>query len=225
MGTIADNVQAIRTKLPEGVHLVVVTKFHPETQLQEVYEAGVRDFGENLVQEMIPKAEHLPKDIRWHFIGGLQRNKVKQIVPVVSMIHSVDSIRLFDEVLKRCEQIDRVVDILLEVRIAREETKGGIAPEELDALTLYCKQAIEQKPFVRIRGLMGMASLTDDQQEVRREFALLKRLFVQQKEHHFANDAHFDTLSMGMSNDWSIAVEEGRTLIRVGTAIMGPRNY
>lgn len=225
MGTIADNVQAIRAKLPEGVHLVVVTKFHPETQLQEVYEAGVRDFGENLVQEMIPKAEHLPKDIRWHFIGGLQRNKVKQIVPFVSMIHSVDSIRLFDEVLKRCEQIDRVVDILLEVRIALEETKGGIAPEELDALTLYCKQAIEQKPFVRIRGLMGMASLTDDQQEVRREFALLKQLFVQQKEHHFATDAHFDTLSMGMSNDWSIAVEEGSTLIRVGTAIMGPRNY
>lgn len=225
MGTIADNVQAIRAKLPEGVHLVVVTKFHPEAQLQEVYEAGVRDFGENLVQEMLPKAEHLPKDIRWHFIGGLQRNKVKQIVPFVSMIHSVDSIRLFDEVLKRCEQVDRVVDILLEVRIAREETKGGIAPEELDALTPYCKQAIEQKPFVRIRGLMGMASLTDDQQEVRREFALLKQLFVQQKEHHFATDAHFDTLSMGMSNDWSIAVEEGSTLIRVGTAIMGPRNY
>lgn len=226
MSKIGDNIQAIQKALPESVRLIVVTKFHPEEALMEAYEAGARNFGENHVQELVPKAEHLPKDIRWHFVGNLQRNKVKRIIPFVSLIHSVDSKRLFDEVLKRAEEAQRVVDILLEVHIGGEETKEGIAPSELDELTKECIEAIKERPFVRIRGLMGMASHTDDKEQIRREFARLKRLFEQQKSHYFTSEeSFFDTLSMGMSNDWPIAVEEGSTMIRVGTAIMGERNY
>ena len=144
----------------------------------------------------------------------------------MSLIHSVDSKRLFDEVLKRAEEAQRVVDILLEVHIGGEETKEGIAPSELDELTKECVEAIKERPFVRIRGLMGMASHTDDKEQIRREFACLKRLFEQQKSHYFTSEESlFDTLSMGMSNDWPIAVEEGSTMIRVGKAIMGERNY
>lgn len=208
------HIDRIRRTLPAGVTLVCVSKFHPESAIRTAYEAGERDFGESRVQELVRKYEALPKDIRWHMIGHLQTNKVRAIVPFVHLIQSVDSLHLLQTINAEAARIHRVVDVLLEVHVAREATKTGLTPEEAE-------QIISQSgdfPFVRIRGLMGMATLTDDQSEIQRCFTLLHSLFLRHR-----SDL-FDTLSMGMSDDWPLAVAEGSTMIRIGSAIFGSRN-
>lgn len=224
--TLQERLNRVEKELPQGVTLVVVSKFHPVEEILEAYEAGVRDFGENLAQELLPKHEALPKDIRWHYIGGLQRNKVKQIIPFVSLIHSVDSERLYKEIVKRAAEIPRRVDILFQVHIAQEETKGGIPREEAKKRILDLASRAEDKAYVRARGVMGMATLTTDSAQIKQEFAFLKSLFEEVKEMLPKEEAaHFDILSMGMSSDWKLALEEGSTLVRIGTAIMGERKY
>lgn len=224
---IAEKIHQIQDVLPQGVKLVVVSKFHPTDKILEVYRQGIRDFGENLAQEMLLKEKALPKDIRWHFIGRLQRNKVRQIIPFVSMIHSVDSELLYEEIVKRAAAVPRCVDILFQVHIAQEETKGGFSPEEAEEkiLQLCCRSG--DAPYRRVRGLMGMATNTDNLDQVRQEFAMLHRIFqdVKAKLPQEQGAEAFDTLSMGMSHDWKIAVEEGSSLIRVGSLIMGEREY
>ena len=208
------HIARIRHALPQGVTLVCVSKFHPESAIMTAYEAGERDFGESRVQELVRKYEALPKDIRWHMIGHLQTNKVRAIVPFVHLIQSVDSLHLLQTINAEAARIHRVVDVLLEVHVARETTKTGLTPEEAE-------QIISQSgdfPFVRIRGLMGMATLTDDQSEIQRCFTRLHSLFLRHR-----SDL-FDTLSMGMSDDWPLAVAEGSTMIRIGSAIFGSRN-
>lgn len=223
--TIAQRIEEVRKQLPTDVQLVVVSKFHSPEEIMEAYNAGIRDFGENHVQELLPKMEALPKDIRWHFVGSLQRNKIKLIVPFVSLIHSIGTLRLYEEVVNRAKSVNRCIDLLIEIHIGQEESKSGFSPEEsLDFLREIASRD-EDTPYRRIRGLMGMASLTDNKAQIRQEFALLKQLFDEAQVKHFTNTSHFDTLSMGMSSDWQEAVEEGSNLIRVGTYIMGERNY
>jgi len=214
---IADNLNEIRRNLPEGVRLVAVSKTRSPEEIMEAYRGGQRDFGENKVQEMAAKYEALPKDIRWHMIGHLQRNKVKYMAGFVHLVHGVDSLRLLEEINRRGAQQERVIDCLLQVHIAEEETKFGFAPAELEALL----QGPEPGSLrhVRIRGLMGMATFTDDQAQVRREFRSLKRLF----DRFFPENGQAGILSMGMSGDYAIAVEEGSTLVRIGSSIFGPR--
>lgn len=221
---LKERLNTIEKALPSEVTLVVVSKFHSPEEIMEAYEAGVRNFGENLAQELIPKYEALPKDIHWHYIGGLQRNKVRQIISFVDLIHSVDSVRLYEEIVRRASMIPRCVDILFQVHIAQEETKGGFAQEEAKEAILALCNRTEDKPYRRIRGLMGMATLTEDSSQIKKEFSSLKKLFEEIKAHLPADEkTHFDTLSMGMSSDWELAVEEGSNLVRIGTAIMGKR--
>lgn len=208
------NIANIRSLLPPGVTLVCVSKFHPESAIMTAYEAGERDFGESRVQELVRKYEALPKDIRWHMIGHLQTNKVRAIVRFVHLIQSVDSLHLLQTINAEAARIHRVVDVLLEVHVAREATKTGLTPEEAEQILSLSGDF----PFVRIRGLMGMATLTDDQSEIQRCFTLLHSLFLRHR-----SDL-FDTLSMGMSDDWPLAVAEGSTMIRIGSAIFGSRN-
>ena len=209
--------------MPNGVRLVAVSKFHPVEELQEAYDAGQRLFGENRAQELIAKAPQLPKDIRWHFIGHLQKNKVRAIMPHVSVIESVDSVELLKLIEKEAARIERTVDVLLQLHVAQEETKSGFSVEEvLEAgeeglLTCY--------PHVRVCGLMAMASLTDDMEQVAREFDTVRRTYVMLKDGCFDDCAEFNELSMGMSDDWSVAVKYGATLVRIGTSIFGPREY
>ncbi len=214
---IAENLKAIRESLPEGVQLVAVSKTKSQADILEAYQAGQRDFGENKVQELAAKAKALPSDIRWHMIGHLQRNKVKFIAGFVHLIHGVDSLRLLEEINRRAEQEGRVIDCLLQVHIAEESTKFGFNAEELEAL--LAGGQLPNLPHVRIRGLMGMATFTDDAVQVRREFRSLKGLF----DRLLASDPHADILSMGMSGDFELAVEEGSTLVRIGSSIFGTR--
>ncbi len=221
--SIADNLNAIRATLPSHVKLVCVSKFHPNDSILEAYEAGEKVFGESKVQEVCQKQDTLPKDIVWHFIGHLQTNKVKFLVPFVSLIHSVDSLRLLEEINKQAAKAGRTVDCLLQVYIAREETKFGFSPEEVnDALNSGILDTLNS---VRIRGLMGMATFTDNETQVRAEFRSLKTLFDQLKTFYFTDKPWFDTLSMGMSDDYRIAIEEGSTMVRVGSSIFGARQY
>ena len=200
--------------------LIAVSKTKPVDQLQEAYNAGQRLFGENKVQEMTTKYESLPKDIEWHMIGHLQTNKVKFIVPYVSLIHSVDSIKLLEEIHKQGKKINRVVPCLLQVHIAQEETKFGF--DELEIKQIFKDAVLNDLPFVSVNGLMGMASLTENAEKIRTEFKGLASLFETLKSSHPEN---MKELSMGMSSDYKIAIEEGSTLIRIGTAIFGERNY
>ena len=193
--------------------LVAVSKLKPVLEIQELYDLGQRDFGENYVQELLEKAEHLPNDIRWHYIGHLQTNKVKQIVPFVQLIHSVDSLKLAHEINKQAKKIDKKVDILLQVYIAEEETKFGLDEEELKALL----EKLPSLSHLRYRGLMGMASFSDDPAQVRKEFSQLNQLF---KKYGPDEDG---ILSMGMSSDHEIAIEEGSNLVRIGSLIFGER--
>lgn len=220
---IRDNLLKIRETLPAQVSLVAVSKTKPVELLMEAYEAGQRIFGENKALEMRDKHEALPKDIAWHFIGHLQTNKVKYIAPFVSLIHSIDSLDLLKVVEKEAAKNERVIDCLLQFHIATEETKFGLDLQEAEALL----QSAEYKAMshVRICGVMGMATNTDDMQLVRQEFRHLNELFHQLKERYFAADTAFAIRSMGMSHDYPIAVEEGSTLVRVGSSIFGPRNY
>ncbi len=222
---IAERYAKIYEQLPEDVTLCVVSKNHTVEEIWEVYNAGARDFGENRVQELMSKVDLLPKDIRWHLIGSLQRNKVKYIAPFIESIQSVDSVELYQEILKRVAKAERSVDILLEVHVAQEKSKGGLPLEAIEPFLKDWTQRVEEHKTIRIRGLMTMATNTGEEEAVRREFQEVKQLFDHLKEGVMKDFPYFDTLSMGMSGDWTLAVEEGSTMVRVGTAIMGERSY
>lgn len=218
--SIATRLEELRASLPDGVALVAVSKFHPAERLMEAYRAGQRIFGESRPQEMAAKYAELPKDIEWHMIGHLQTNKVKLIAPFVERIDSADSARLIDEIDRQAVRCGRCIDILLEVHVADEESKSGWEVEELRAY--LAGSALSGKTGVRVRGLMSIATNTDDEQIIRRDFARVRELFDEFKP-LFGSD--FDTLSLGMSDDWPIAVEYGSTAVRIGTAIFGAREY
>ncbi|MCS6832948.1 MAG: YggS family pyridoxal phosphate-dependent enzyme [Flammeovirgaceae bacterium] len=221
---LKENIEKIRKQL-EGTSckLVAVTKTHPVELLMEAYQLGLKVFGENKVQEMVDKAEKLPKDIEWHLIGHLQTNKVKYIAPFVSLIHSVDSLKLLQEINKRAQQNNRIQDCLLQVFIAQEETKFGLSEEEL--YQLLESDILPTLQNVRIKGLMGMATNTDNQAQIRQEFRRLKQIFDKVKATYTGKNLEIKELSMGMSSDYPIALEEGSTIIRVGSAIFGHRSY
>lgn len=220
------NLQAyhnIKDTLPEGVRLVAVSKTKPEEDIMTLYNEGQRIFGENKAQELKGKYEHLPKDIEWHLIGHLQTNKIKYIAPFVSMIHSIDSYELLKEVNKHAIKHERVLNCLLQFHIAQEETKFGFLLDECEAMLNDPGFADLQN--IKICGVMGMASLTDNQEQIHREFNTLHEYFKLLKTKYFSSNPDFKELSMGMSEDYPIAIEEGSTLIRVGSAIFGARNY
>ena len=202
------------------VTLVAVSKTKPNEDIQALYELGQRDFGENYVQELVDKQAVLPKDIRWHFIGHLQSNKVKYIAPFVHLIHGVDSFKLLQEIHKQAAKHDRIIDCLLQVHIAQEETKFGMDENELEEALASASGL----PHVRVCGLMGMASFTDDQAKVRNEFRLLKTLFDKIGEWPVVN-GEWTQLSMGMSGDYALAIEEGSTMVRIGSLLFGARTY
>jgi PLP dependent protein len=220
MPSIADNLAQIEQGLRKETRLVAVTKTKPTSLLTEAYEAGARLFGENKVQEMVAKYEELPKDIAWHMIGHLQTNKVKYMAPFVSLVHSVDSFKLLKEINKEARKNGRVIDCLLQIFIAKEETKFGLSEEE--ALEIITSSELAALTNVKIVGLMGMASNTDDLNVVRMEFRGLKNTFASFKTHENTR-VIMQELSMGMSGDYHIAQEEGSTLVRVGSAIFGSR--
>lgn len=218
--SVSERLHKILDTLPTGVRLVAVSKFHPVERLQEAYDAGQRIFGESRPQEMAAKYKQLPDDIEWHMIGHLQTNKVKMIAPFVTMISSVDSERLIEEIEKQAARNNRTIDILLEAHVADELSKSGWSPDEL---TAYINSgALSLMPHIRVRGLMTIATNTDDQSIVRRDFQHIRNLFEELKPHF---DSNFDTLSIGMSDDYPIALEYGSTMVRIGTAIFGAREY
>ncbi len=218
------NLQAFLEKLKgNSVQLVAVSKTKPEAQLMEAYEVGWRDFGENKVQEMTAKYEALPQDIRWHLIGTLQTNKIKYIAPYVYLIHSVDRLKVLKEIDKRAEQNERIINCLLQIHIADEETKSGF--DYAEAEQLLKSEELLQYQHVKIIGLMGMATNTDNMEQVRREFRGLKQFYDRMQAEIQQPNVAFSELSMGMSGDYEIAIEEGSTMIRVGSAIFGARNY
>lgn len=221
--SIAQNIIQLRASLPKEVTLIAVSKFHPVEAIREAYEAGQRIFGESRAQELKVKQKELPSDIEWHFIGTLQRNKVKDIISYIHTIHSIDSLRLLEEVNKQAAKHNRIINVLLEVHIASEESKQGFSPYECRMFL----ETIERNayPYIRITGLMGMATYTEDEEQVQNEFRKLHSLFMEVKEKWFDNVPYFKELSMGMSHDFPIAVEEGSTMIRVGTKIFGERVY
>ena len=218
---IGANLNRINKELPKHVVLVAVSKTKPIEDLQEAYDAGQRIFGENKVQEMAAKWEVLPKEIEWHFIGHLQRNKVKYLAPFVSLIHGVESLRLLKEVNKQALKSNRIIDVLLQFYIADEETKFGLSEEE--ANDLLNSEEYKLLKNIQIRGVMGMATFTKDQEKIKGEFHKLKKIHSSLKANHFSNNHLFDIVSMGMSGDYKIAIREGSTSIRLGTAIFGPR--
>ena len=218
--TIKERLERILATLPEGVQLVAVSKFHPIERLQEAYDAGQRIFGESRPQEMAAKAEVLPKDIVWTMIGHLQTNKVKMIAPFVSMIASVDSERLIEEIEKQAAKLDRVIDILLEVHVAQEESKSGWSEQEL--LDYLATEKLKSMSHVRVRGVMTIASNTDNESIVRADFQRINDIYERLKPRF---DESFDTLSIGMSDDYPLALEYGSTMVRIGTAIFGQREY
>lgn len=223
MYDVKNNLREVRASLPEGVRLVAISKFHPDEYIMAAYEEGQRVFGESQEQELARKAASLPRDIRWHFIGHLQTNKVRHIAPYISMIESVDSIRLLREIQKQAERNGRVIDVLLELHIAEEATKYGLTPSA-------CRDMLAAGEWrsmgnVRICGLMMMASLTDNHEQIRSEFNQGASLFDEIKTTFFPNADSFCERSWGMSDDYKIAVECRSTMVRVGTKIFGPRVY
>ena len=216
---IADNLNQLRSSVPAHVTLVAVSKTKPQEDLLEAYAAGQRVFGENKIQEMTAKYEALPKDIAWHMIGHVQSNKVKYMAPYVSLIHGVDREKLLKEINKQASKHERVIDCLLQIHIAKEETKFGLSEEELFGILQTDVSATY--PNVRLVGLMGMATFTDNKAQIKAEFETLKSLYEKAKEYITT----FHTLSMGMSGDYSLAIEAGSTMIRVGSKIFGARNY
>ena len=212
MSDIRQHIAAIRQHIPQDVTMICVSKFHTQEAIMQAYLAGERDFGESRMQELLPKHEALPKDIRWHFIGHLQTNKVRQILPFVHLIHSVDSLRLLECINREAEKIGRTVRVLLEVHVAKEETKSGFTPEELLSLDL----PLSTLNHVEICGIMGMATNTDDQQEIRRCFREIKNLA-----HSLPIEQPI--ISMGMSDDYLLAIQEGSTMLRIGSSIFGER--
>ena len=217
--SIKDNLNQIKSELPERVTLVAVSKTKPNEDILEAYEAGQRVFGENKVQEMVQKWEDLPKDIDWHMIGHVQRNKVKYMAEFVSLIHGVDSPRLLKEINKQAKKCNRVIPCLLQIHIAEEDTKFGLDKAELEELIE--SDAFKAMENIKIVGLMGMATFTDDENQVRKEFAQLKSMFGNLK----TKLDDITILSMGMSGDYQIAIEEGSNMVRIGSSIFGARNY
>jgi len=207
------------SSIPENVTLVAVSKTKPVSDLQEAYNAGQRVFGENKIQEMVLKYEELPKDIRWHMIGHLQRNKVKYMAHFVDLIHGVDSLKTLKEIDKQARKHDRVISCLLQARIAKEETKFGLPFDEIKSI--LTSEELKAFENVKVTGLMGMATFTDNQDILNEEFASLKQLFDELKPQY----SDFQTLSMGMSGDYLLAIENGSTMIRIGSSIFGARNY
>ncbi len=222
MTKLADHINIILNELPSNVVLVAVTKTRPVEDMQQAYDCGLRDFGENRVQEMIDKQPQLPADIRWHQIGHLQTNKVKYIAPFVHLIHSVDSLKLLTEINKQALRADRIIDCLLQVFIATEESKFGL--DEQEVRDILSSDEFAGLKNIRIRGLMGMATFTDNMEVVRNEFATLKKLFGRIQNEFFSGSSDFNILSMGMSGDYHIAIEEGSTMVRIGSAIFGERH-
>jgi pyridoxal phosphate enzyme (YggS family) len=222
MASIAENINELREQLPSQVRLIAVSKTKPVSDLREAYDAGQRIFGENYVQELTEKQPLLPADIEWHFIGHLQSNKVKYIAPFVQWIHGVDSLKLLKEISKQAVKNNRTIQCLLQVHIAKEESKFGFSGEELRAELQTFDPS--DYPGIAVAGLMGMASFTSDETLIRSEFKTLKQVFDELASGPFNNLPSFKELSMGMSSDWKIAVEEGSTLIRVGSSIFGNRN-
>lgn len=220
MGSIRENLSSIQSTLPSEVCLVAVSKTKPISDLQEAYDAGQREFGENKIQEMTEKWEQLPKDIHWHMIGHVQTNKIKYMAPFVYLIHGCDREKVVKVVNKEAAKVNRVIDVLLQVHIAEEDSKFGFDEAELDEL--ISSSRLCDYPNVRVRGLMGMATFTDNTDQIAREFKALKALF-----NKYAPDfgPEFNTLSMGMSGDYQLAVECGSTMVRVGSSIFGARNY
>ena len=218
---ISEEIKRLHEELPAGVGLVAVSKFHPAEAVKEAYDAGQRCFGESRVQELLAKIPQLPSDIRWHFIGHLQTNKVRQLVGKVAMIESVDTERLLELIDRESERAGVVSRVLMQVHVAREETKFGFYPEEL--LEYFRLRKFEQLRAVHICGVMGMASNTDDRARVAKDFADIAAVYRAIRDDESLGLRGFDTLSMGMSGDWPLAVEHGSNLVRVGTAIFGPR--
>lgn len=222
MGQIATNLERIYSRLPEGVGLVAVSKFHPVEKLREAYAAGQRRFGESRVQELLAKEPEMPADVEWHFIGHLQTNKVRHLIGKASLIESVDSERLLDMIDAESRRAGVVTRVLMQVHVAQEETKFGFLPQEL--LDYFKERKFERLTNTHICGVMGMASNTDDKERVRADFAAISQVYRRILE--TAPDLRgFDTLSMGMSGDWPLAVSEGSNLVRIGTAIFGNREY
>lgn len=220
---VATNLKKVLADLPEGVRLVAVSKFHPVEELREAYDAGQRIFGESQVQELQRKVAAMPSDVEWHFIGHLQTNKVKYLAPYVSMIHAVDSLKLLREIDRQAAKNDRVINVLLELHIAEEETKYGFSPS--DCRELLASGEWRELRHVRICGLMMMATYTDDTTQIRLEMEQAQRLFHELKANYFAEEPSFCERSWGMSHDYKIALETGATLVRIGTTIFGERVY
>ena len=218
--SIQNQISQLHSSLPESVTLVAVSKMQPIESLRQAYEAGARIFGESRPQEMCAKQAEMPADCRWHMIGHLQTNKVKYIAPFVELIHSVDSPRLLDTINREAMKCGRRIDVLLEVHLAKEESKSGFAVEELREY--LASESVESLAYVRVRGLMTIASNTDNQDVIASEFKQLKKLFEELKSQF---GKHFDTLSMGMTSDYPLAIECGSTMVRIGSLIFGERNY
>ena len=222
MADIAANISSLKSLIPSSVKLVAVSKTKPVSDILTAYKSGQRCFGENKVQEILGKKDHLPFDIEWHLIGHLQSNKVKSVVPFIAMIQSVDSYRLLSIINSEALKVNRIVDCLFQIHIAEEDTKFGFSLNEL-------YEVIELKEFeslknVRIRGLMGMATFTSDNSQIQREFRFLADCFKTLKNRYFTESPHFKEISMGMSGDYEIAIKEGSTMIRIGSLIFGERN-
>lgn len=219
--TIAERISEIKNQLPENVTLIAVSKTKPAEMIKEAYFGGQRHFGENKVQEMTDKYAVLPRDIHWHLIGHLQTNKVKYIAPFVSLIHSIDSLKLLAEINKQAKKSNRIINCLLQFHIAQEETKFGLS--ETEAKELLMDASIPTLQNINIVGVMGMASFTKNKDQIRSEFGHLRRIFDQLKNDHFKHKNDFKEISMGMSGDYLLAIEEGSTMVRVGSSIFGGR--
>jgi len=219
--SISENLQNLKERIPPAVKLIAVSKNQPINVIRELYEAGHRVFGENKVQELLEKKYALPEDIEWHFIGHLQRNKVKHIIPFVSMIQSIDSFRLLEQVNKEAQKISRIVPCLLQFHIATEETKYGFTWNE--AIEILESPEYATWKWIRLCGVMGMATFTNETTVVEAEFRYLKSIFTRIKESYFVQDPGFHEVSMGMSGDYQLAIQQGSTLIRIGTIIFGER--
>ncbi len=220
---IANNIKSIKESLPENVTLVAVSKTKPNSDILEAYDAGQRIFGENKVQDLSKKYEELPKDIEWHFIGHLQTNKIKYIAPFVSLIHGVDSKKLLVAINKEGKKVNKKIKCLLQFHIAEESTKFGFTFEEISQI--FQELNLNDLEYIEICGVMGMATNTDDKNQVAKEFKNLHSLFSTMKDGYFANQNSFNIISMGMSGDYKIAIEQGSTMVRVGSSIFGARNY
>ena len=221
---IETNIKAVRAELPEGVRLVAVSKFHPNEAIEVAYAAGQRIFGESKVQELVEKQTSLPADIEWHFIGHLQTNKVRMILPHVAMIQSVDSEKLLSVIDAESARIGKTTDVLLELHVAQEESKYGFSMENCRKIAT-CETSLSKYEHVRVRGVMGMATNVDDEEEIRKEFKQIRETFALLKSGVMADAPYFNVVSMGMSHDYPIAVEEGSTMVRVGSRIFGERQY